>query len=412
VVGIVCTAGSALSHSAILARSLHLPGRRRRRAEADRRRRRADHRRPDGEVTVDPEADDLRDYRNRVRELAREQRELGRLRSKPSAPATVATSLLANAESPEDVARRMRWARAGWACTAPNSCSCSATRCPRGRTVPAYRDAVLGMSGRPVTIRTLDLGADKADRAGLAADRRGKPALGLRGIRLSLAHPGGRHPAARDPARLRLRPRAHAGADGQHPRGNAGVRRRMRGWPASCARKATRSPTRAAGRDDRSAGRRHCRARFIDRSTSCRSAPTTWCSTCWPPTATRTGRAVFAAASGGAAAAAHGDRRRRAHGVPVAVCGEMAGDATMTPLLLALGLTEFSLHPATCWKCAKPSAIPTWPPCARARAAEGARPPRIERWLAKHAAPPHTDRARQNARLSFPLHLLPAIIAG
>ncbi|HZV39124.1 MAG TPA: putative PEP-binding protein, partial [Pseudoxanthomonas sp.] len=31
--------------------------------------------------------------------------------------------------------------------------------------------------------------------------------------------------------------------------------------------------------------------------------------------------------------------------VPVAVCGEMAGDARLTPLLLALGLTEFSLHP-------------------------------------------------------------------
>ena len=35
------------------------------------------------------------------------------------------------------------------------------------------------------------------------------------------------------------------------------------------------------------------------------------------------------------------------HRTPVAVCGEIAGDAAMTPLLLALGLTEFSLHPAT-----------------------------------------------------------------
>lgn len=31
----------------------------------------------------------------------------------------------------------------------------------------------------------------------------------------------------------------------------------------------------------------------------------------------------------------------------VTVCGEIAGDATLTPLLLALGLTAFSLHPAT-----------------------------------------------------------------
>jgi len=32
---------------------------------------------------------------------------------------------------------------------------------------------------------------------------------------------------------------------------------------------------------------------------------------------------------------------------PVAVCGEMAGDARYAPLLLALGLGEFSLHPNT-----------------------------------------------------------------
>ena len=31
----------------------------------------------------------------------------------------------------------------------------------------------------------------------------------------------------------------------------------------------------------------------------------------------------------------------------MAVCGEMAGDATFAPLLLALGLGEFSLHPNT-----------------------------------------------------------------
>ena len=33
-------------------------------------------------------------------------------------------------------------------------------------------------------------------------------------------------------------------------------------------------------------------------------------------------------------------------GVPVAVCGEMAGDTRMTRLLLGLGLRNFSMHPA------------------------------------------------------------------
>ena len=38
-----------------------------------------------------------------------------------------------------------------------------------------------------------------------------------------------------------------------------------------------------------------------------------------------------------------GDRGR----IPVAMCGEMAGDPRYTRLLLGLGLTEFSMHPAS-----------------------------------------------------------------
>jgi phosphotransferase system enzyme I (PtsI) len=33
-------------------------------------------------------------------------------------------------------------------------------------------------------------------------------------------------------------------------------------------------------------------------------------------------------------------------GIPVSVCGEMAGDVKMTRLLLGLGLRQFSMHPA------------------------------------------------------------------
>jgi phosphotransferase system enzyme I (PtsI) len=36
----------------------------------------------------------------------------------------------------------------------------------------------------------------------------------------------------------------------------------------------------------------------------------------------------------------------RAEGKPVSVCGEMAGDVTLTRLLLGLGLRSFSMHPA------------------------------------------------------------------
>ena len=55
----------------------------------------------------------------------------------------------------------------------------------------AYRRAVEGMHGRPVTIRTMDVGADKPldDGAG-RGETHLNPALGLRAIRLSLADPG------------------------------------------------------------------------------------------------------------------------------------------------------------------------------------------------------------------------------
>ena len=36
----------------------------------------------------------------------------------------------------------------------------------------------------------------------------------------------------------------------------------------------------------------------------------------------------------------------RAQGKDVAVCGEMAGDVSLTRLLLGLGLRSFSMHPA------------------------------------------------------------------
>jgi phosphotransferase system enzyme I (PtsI) len=53
----------------------------------------------------------------------------------------------------------------------------------------AYREVVAGMGGRPVVIRTLDLGADKPLPGSRQASGCGNPALGLRAIRLCLKEP-------------------------------------------------------------------------------------------------------------------------------------------------------------------------------------------------------------------------------
>jgi len=194
VVGIITLSGSTLSHSAILARSLHLPlvvGA----SQALQRINDGDAIIVDGasgEIVVEPNAADLRDYRNRLRELAREERELGRLRSKPSRTRDgVDIALYANAESLDDVARAHALGAAGLGLYRTEFLFLQRNELPdEEEQFRTYRDVVLGMSGRPVTIRTLDLGADKADRTGLVMDDEDNPALGLRGVRLSLANTG------------------------------------------------------------------------------------------------------------------------------------------------------------------------------------------------------------------------------
>src|SRR5690606_34353908 len=191
VMAVITAGGSALSHSAILARSLHLPlvvgaplalqqvndgdvllvdG-------------------VSGQIIVEPNAADLRDYRARVREEKRERKQLHRLRREPSRTLDGADiRLWANAESREDVTSAHALGAAGVGLYRTEFLFLQRSELPdEDEQFRAYRDVVLGMTGRAVTIRTMDIGADKADRTGLALSDEPNPALGLRGVRLSLA---------------------------------------------------------------------------------------------------------------------------------------------------------------------------------------------------------------------------------
>src|SRR5690606_16715659 len=183
-----------LSHSAILARSLHLPlvvGA----AMALQKVNDGDVLVVDGAtgtVVLEPDAADLRAHRARLRDQARERRQLRRLRRVPSRTLDgVDIRLWANAESREDVAEAHALGAAGVGLYRTEFLFLENRELPdEERQFRAYRDLVLGMTGRTVTIRTLDLGADKADRSGLVLDNEPNPAMGVRGVRLSLRRPG------------------------------------------------------------------------------------------------------------------------------------------------------------------------------------------------------------------------------
>ena len=355
VVGIVSVGGSALSHSAILARSLHLPlivntpGALQKINDGDV----LIIDGSSGSVTVNPLADDLRDFRSRLREQAREQRELGRLRAKPSRTLDkVDIALLANAESLEDVTEAHALGAHGLGLYRTEFLFLQRDELPdEQEQFETYRDAALGMNGRPVTIRTLDLGADKADRTGLTLSNEDNPALGLRGVRLSLARPK----VADTQLRAILRASAYGKLRILLPMVSTreevlAVRRRLQKQAqllrAEGHEVAEHIPFGAMIEVPAAA---IALESFIDLVDFLSVGTNDLVQ--YLLAADRNNEAVGELYSPLHPAVlrliAQILRVGREHDTPVAVCGEIAGDPRMTRLLLALGLKEFSLHPGT-----------------------------------------------------------------
>lgn len=353
VVGIVTTAGSTLSHSAILARSLHLPlvvGA----AEALSRINDGDVLMVDGEsgqLVLDPDAGDLRRHQELEQREQRERRGLERLRSKPTRTLDgVDIALFANAESREDVSRAHALGASGIGLYRTEFLFLQDRQTPgEEEQFLAYRDAVLGMEGRPVTFRTLDLGADKADSAGLALANEDNPALGVRGVRLSLLYDA----VFDTQLRAIVRASAYGPVRVLVPMVSCReemmiVRRRLRRAVASVRRRGVEAqapplgamievPAAAIGVaglvdavDFLSVGTNDLVQYLlaVDRNNDA------------------LGDLYSPLHPGVLRLLAHVIGTGAAHGVPVAVCGEMAGDPRLAPLLLALGLRQFSLHPA------------------------------------------------------------------
>src|SRR5450830_1713233 len=198
--GFVTDVGGKTSHTAIVARSMDIPavvGAR----TASQLVRQDDWVIIDGEagvVIVDPSPIILAEYGFKQRQGDLERGRLARLRHKPAVTLDgQRVDLLANIEMPEDTAGAVKAGAVGVGLFRSEflfmgrESSARQTRLPdEEEQYQAYKRAVEGMQDMPVTIRTIDVGADKPlDGKSANKQEHLNPALGLRAIRWSLADP-------------------------------------------------------------------------------------------------------------------------------------------------------------------------------------------------------------------------------
>jgi phosphotransferase system enzyme I (PtsI) len=192
--GFITDVGGKTSHTAIVARSLDIP------AVVGARLSSQLVRQDDwviidgdaGVVVVDPSAIILAEYGFKQRQGELERGRLARLRHTPAITLDdQKIELLANIEMPEDAAGALLAGAAGVGLFRSEFLFMGRQgKLPNEEEqYQAYRRAVDGMQGLPVTIRTVDVGADKPLDSSLQDGAHLNPALGLRAIRWSLADP-------------------------------------------------------------------------------------------------------------------------------------------------------------------------------------------------------------------------------
>jgi phosphotransferase system enzyme I (PtsI) len=344
--------GGATSHTAIVARSLGIP------SIVALRHARQLIREDDlvivdggaGVVVVNPDRNILAEYELRRHLWELERQKLKRLKSAKAVTLDgVPVELQANIELPEDVEQVKESGASGIGLFRSEFLFLNRNDLPsEDEQFEAYRRVVRQMKGLPVTIRTLDLGADKHLNGAQRFST--NPALGLRAIRLCLAEP--------HMFRTQLRAILRASHYG---------RVRILLPMLSSLSELTQAlamieQAKQALADERMKFDPHVpvggmievpaaalmleaflrRLQFLSIGTNDLIQYTL--------AIDRTDEAVAHLYDPLHPAVLHlvarviGTATRA--GVPVAVCGEMAGDVTLTRLLLGFGLREFSMHPS------------------------------------------------------------------
>ena len=356
--GFVTDVGGRTSHTAIVARSFDIAavvGAR----EASRLIRQDDWIVIDGDagiVIVDPSPIVLEEYRFRQRQSELERARLSRLRHTPAVTLDgERVDLLANIEMPGDAGAAIEAGAVGVGLFRSEFLFMNRNGDLPGEDeqFEVYRAAVEAMKGLPVTIRTVDIGADKPlDRMSMSELRHEhalNPALGLRAIRWSLSEPAMfrqqlraiLRASAHGKVRILIPMIAHLSEVRQTFESIAHAKQQLQeaGKPFTDVAVGAMVEIPAAALsvasflqyfDFVSLGTNDLiqYTLAIDRA----DEAVAHLYDPWHP-------AVLSLVSSTIA-------RARAAGKDVSVCGEMAGDPGFTELLLAMGLRSFSMHPA------------------------------------------------------------------
>jgi phosphoenolpyruvate-protein phosphotransferase (PTS system enzyme I) len=351
-IGFISETGGPLSHASIIARSLGLPyiagikGARQMINEGamlilDGER---------GIVLIQPDAERLARYTEKQADLRRRQHALVRLRGLNCQTKDFRTiRLWANGEHEVDLRLARENGAVGVGLYRTEFIFLEHGKEPsEDQQFSDYQKAVLAMEGLPLTIRTLDIGADKKLPLGQNPNE-ANPALGLRGIRLSLSFPEIFRTQLRailraahyGPVRLLLPMLAQVSdivrtraliAECQYELESQGVpcgKNLPLGGMIEVPAAAINAHILARELDFLSIGTNDLTqyTLAVDRGNEWLED---WYDPLHPAVLTLIAQTIDAG---------------KAAGKSVSLCGEMAGEARYTRLLLALGLTDFSMHP-------------------------------------------------------------------
>ena len=352
--GFVTDVGGPTSHTAIMARSLALPAilalhhARNMIAEDD-------WLILDGSagvLIVAPDAAVLNEYLLKRRGVDLERKKLKRIATAPAATLDgVPIELHANIELPEDAKVALANGATGVGLFRTEFLFMNRKESPtEDEQFEAYRAVVKAMRGQPVTIRTLDIGADKQIDGESAGANSLNPALGRRAIRYCLAEPQIFLAQLRAILRasqfgkvkillpmiahahevtqaLELLAQAKAQLDAAGRAYDAGVEvGGMIEIPAAAL---------SLGLFVKKLGYLSIGTNDLIQYTLAIDRTDDEVSDLYDPLHPAVLYLI-----------AHTIRTGHKAGLPVAVCGEMAGEVSMTRLLLGMGLKQFSMHPA------------------------------------------------------------------